>query len=94
MMTQSHMAREVAEIPQVAARFLDLSAPAVAQAAAAMRAVDPGLIVTVARVFMPPPSSAVLLYPTRIRAGPCRWSCRHRHIRGDAPPSRPKVNRA
>lgn len=48
-MTQSHMAREVAEIPQVAARFLDLSAPAVAQAAAAMRAVDPGLIVTVAR---------------------------------------------
>ncbi|MBL4927317.1 SIS domain-containing protein [Fuscibacter oryzae] len=48
-MTQSHMAREVAEIPQVAARFLDQSAPALARAAAAMRAADPGLIVTVAR---------------------------------------------
>ncbi len=48
-MTQSHMAREVAEIPQVAARFLDQSAPALAEAAAAMRATDPGLIVTVAR---------------------------------------------
>lgn len=48
-MTQSHMAREVGEIPQVAARFLDQSAPALARAAAAMRAADPGLIVTVAR---------------------------------------------
>lgn len=48
-MPQSHMAREVGEIPQVAARFLDQSAPALAKAAAAMRAVDPGLIVTVAR---------------------------------------------
>ena len=48
-MTQSHMAREVAEIPEVAARFLDQSAPSLAKAAAAMRAADPGLIVTVAR---------------------------------------------
>lgn len=48
-MTPSHMAREVAEIPLAAARFLDQSAPALARAAAAMRAVDPGLIVTVAR---------------------------------------------
>lgn len=48
-MAQSHMAREVAEIPEVAARFLDRSAEAVTAAAAAMRAVDPGLIVTVAR---------------------------------------------
>lgn len=48
-MTTTHMAREVAEIPQVAARFLDLAAPSVAQAAAAMRAMDPRLVVTVAR---------------------------------------------
>ena len=48
-MTQSFMAAEVAEIPQAAARFLDLSAAAVREAAAALRGVDPGLIVTVAR---------------------------------------------
>lgn len=45
----THMAAEVAEIPQAAARFLDLSRDAVAQAGAALRATDPGLIVTVAR---------------------------------------------
>lgn len=45
----SHMAREVAEIPQAARRFLSQSADAVAGAAAAMRAADPGLVVTVAR---------------------------------------------
>ncbi len=48
-MKQSHMAHEVAEIPEAAARFLDLSRVAVAEAAAAMRMCDPGLIVTVAR---------------------------------------------
>ena len=48
-MTQSHMAREVAEIPRAAARFLDQSAEAVAKAAAAMRARDPAMVVTVAR---------------------------------------------
>ena len=47
--TISHMAREVAEIPQAVARFLAASAPQVQAAAAAMRATDPGLIVTVAR---------------------------------------------
>lgn len=45
----SHMAREVAEIPQAARRFLDDSRPALHAAAAAMRTVDPALIVTVAR---------------------------------------------
>lgn len=45
----THMAAEVAEIPQAAARFLDLSSAAVALAGAALRATDPGLIVTVAR---------------------------------------------
>ncbi len=48
-MTQSFMAAEVAEIPQAAARFLDLSAQAVREAAAALRRADPGLFVTVAR---------------------------------------------
>jgi len=48
-MTQSHMAREVAEIPDATQRFLTNSAEAVQAAAAAIRAVDPGLIVTVAR---------------------------------------------
>ena len=48
-MTQSHMAREVAEIPEAAARFLSRSQEAVATAAAALRARDPGLVVTVAR---------------------------------------------
>lgn len=46
---QSHMAREVAEIPEAAARFLARSRPAVAEAAAALRAADPRLFVTVAR---------------------------------------------
>ncbi|MDT8857920.1 SIS domain-containing protein [Paracoccaceae bacterium Fryx2] len=48
-MTQSLMALEVAEIPQAAARFLDGSRAAVAEAAAALRAMDPQLLVTVAR---------------------------------------------
>ncbi|MFN3825211.1 MAG: SIS domain-containing protein [Pseudorhodobacter sp.] len=48
-MTQTHMAREVAEIPEAAARFLALSAEAVAEAARSLRRVDPGLLVTVAR---------------------------------------------
>lgn len=45
----SHMAREVAEIPQAVARFLDRSMPAVREAAAALRACDPGVVATVAR---------------------------------------------
>lgn len=45
----SYMAREVGEIPQVSRRFLVESRDALRAAAGAMRAVDPGLIVTVAR---------------------------------------------
>jgi glucosamine--fructose-6-phosphate aminotransferase (isomerizing) len=45
----THMSAEVAEIPEVAARFLDSSRDAVGRAAAAMRAADPRLVVTVAR---------------------------------------------
>lgn len=45
----SHMAREVAEIPQAVARFLDRSMPSVREAAAALRACDPGVVATVAR---------------------------------------------
>lgn len=48
-MTLSHMAREVAEIPEAARRFLSLSAEATARAAQSMRATDPELVVTVAR---------------------------------------------
>lgn len=48
-MTQTKMALEVAEIPAAAARFLDRTGPAVRDAAAAMRSLDPGLLVTVAR---------------------------------------------
>lgn len=48
-MTQSHMAAELAEIPQATARFLENSAAAVAEAGAALRARDPAVIVTVAR---------------------------------------------
>lgn len=48
-MTHSHMAREVAEIPQVAARFLDQSHGAIRDAAVALRKSDPQVIATVAR---------------------------------------------
>ncbi|MBT9246850.1 SIS domain-containing protein [Gemmobacter fulvus] len=48
-MTESHMAREVAEIPEAAARFLDRSRIAVVAAAAALKRKDPSLIATVAR---------------------------------------------
>jgi glucosamine--fructose-6-phosphate aminotransferase (isomerizing) len=49
MMSETLMSAEVAEIPAVAERFLAGSGERVAAAAAAMRAVDPRLIVTVAR---------------------------------------------
>lgn len=49
MTERSLMSAEVAEIPAVAARFLETSRDAVGAAAAAMRAIDPRLIVTVAR---------------------------------------------
>lgn len=48
-MTETHMAREVAEIPQAAARLLSRGRAQITAAAAALRAADPGLIVTVAR---------------------------------------------
>ncbi|MCZ0962328.1 SIS domain-containing protein [Paracoccus benzoatiresistens] len=48
-MTQSHMAREVAEIPEAARRFLDGSRDAVRAAAAAMRERRPVVVTTVAR---------------------------------------------
>ena len=48
-MTQSHMAREVAEIPEAARRFLDGSRDAVLAAAAALRDRQPMVVTTVAR---------------------------------------------
>jgi glucosamine--fructose-6-phosphate aminotransferase (isomerizing) len=47
--TKTHMRAEVEEIPVAAARFLEESRDQVAAAAAAMRAADPRLLVTVAR---------------------------------------------
>ncbi|MGB4826742.1 MAG: SIS domain-containing protein [Paracoccaceae bacterium] len=46
---KTHMFQEVGEIPAAAARFLDQSAAEVRAAAAAMRELDPHLLVTVAR---------------------------------------------
>ena len=46
---RTFMRAEVEDIPAAAARFLNDGKDAVAAAAAAMRAADPGLIVTVAR---------------------------------------------
>ncbi len=43
------MANEIAEIPDVASRFLDQSGAAVRSAAGALRAIDPQLVMTVAR---------------------------------------------
>lgn len=48
-MSQTNMAREVAEIPQAADRFLAASSGAVQKAAAALRLADPALVVTIAR---------------------------------------------
>lgn len=64
----SHMAREVAEIPQAAARFLDRSAAAVAEAAATLKARDPALVATVARGSSDH-AAAYLKYAIEIAAG-------------------------
>jgi len=48
-MQPTHMAREVADIPQAVARLLTGSAPAISAAAQALRAMDPDMILTVAR---------------------------------------------
>jgi glucosamine--fructose-6-phosphate aminotransferase (isomerizing) len=48
-MTKTHMAREVAEIPEAAARFLAGTQGHVAAAAGALRGRDPSLLATVAR---------------------------------------------
>ena len=48
-MTQSHMTREIAEIPQAARRFLDGSRDAVQGAASALRDRRPVMVTTVAR---------------------------------------------
>jgi len=46
---ETHMRREVGEIPEVVARFLTASAPVLDAAAARLRDLDPALVVTVAR---------------------------------------------
>lgn len=49
MTNQTHMRREVNEIPQVVAGFLDASSSGLDHAAARLKEVDPALVVTVAR---------------------------------------------
>ena len=49
VVTQTHMAREIDEIPQVAQQFLSANGPILAELGAALRSLDPQLIVTVAR---------------------------------------------
>ncbi len=48
-MTQTHMRREINEIPEAVQRFFDQSGPAVAAAGAALREKDPAFLVTIAR---------------------------------------------
>lgn len=49
MTEQTHMRREVSEIPEVVSRFLSASAPALDAAAQSLRNLDPTLMITVAR---------------------------------------------
>lgn len=49
MPASTHMKREIAEIPAATARFLDAARPTLGGAAAALRALDPDVVVTVAR---------------------------------------------
>lgn len=49
MIAETHMRREVNEIPQVVSNFLRESAPTIEAAAARLRAEDPAVVVTVAR---------------------------------------------
>jgi glucosamine--fructose-6-phosphate aminotransferase (isomerizing) len=67
-MIPSHMAREVAEIPEAARRFLMRSANAVELAGAAMRARAPHLIVTIARGTSDH-AATYLKYVTELAAG-------------------------
>lgn len=48
-MTETHMAREIREIPALTARFLAEGRPALEATAQALRALDPQLVLTVAR---------------------------------------------
>ena len=48
-MTQTHMRREIGEIPDVVANFLDQSSDVVAAAAASLRASQPVMVATIAR---------------------------------------------
>ena len=48
-MTQTHMRREIGEIPDVVANFLDQSSAVVAAAAASLRASQPVMVATIAR---------------------------------------------
>lgn len=48
-LAETHMKRDLTEIPAATARFLDAARPTLAAAAAELRALDPDVVVTVAR---------------------------------------------
>ncbi len=64
----SQMAREIAQIPQATARLLDEGATAIAETGAALRAVDPRILVTVARGSSDH-ASAYLKYAIELNCG-------------------------
>ncbi|NGM44426.1 SIS domain-containing protein [Rhodobacter sp. SGA-6-6] len=64
----SQMAREVAEIPQAARRFLDLSAGPLREAAGALRQAEPRMLLTVARGSSDH-AATVLKYAAEMLAG-------------------------
>lgn len=68
MAATTHMKREIAEIPAATARFLDAARPALDAAAAALRDLDPDVVVTVARGSSDH-AAAYLKYAIELQAG-------------------------
>ena len=67
-MTDTHMKREIAEIPEATARLLDQSGAALAEAGAELRALDPRFVTTVARGSSDH-AAAFLKYAIELTAG-------------------------
>jgi glucosamine--fructose-6-phosphate aminotransferase (isomerizing) len=67
-MAETHMKREVAEIPDATARLLDEAGASLAEAGAALRALDPALLSTVARGSSDH-AAAFLKYAVELAAG-------------------------
>jgi glucosamine--fructose-6-phosphate aminotransferase (isomerizing) len=67
-MAETHMRREIAEIPEATARLLDQSGAALGEAGAALRALDPAFLTTVARGSSDH-AAAFLKYAVELAAG-------------------------